>query len=170
MRTSSLLSWSLLFLCSCNFQASCGNNDGLLNTKKGEKVIAEWLEKQDMAPELVVCPHDIKMDKSSSFVCKATIANAAGLIIDIKVDQKNDDGDIHLSHGSPVMASERIERGLAGQILDQTGEKVKAECGVRARSAVPQTKFECSAKGEKTDYGFEITILDEVGGWQAKRL
>lgn len=170
MRISRLLGWSLLFLASCKFEASCGNNDGLLNTKKGEKVISEWLEKQGMPAEIIECPHDIKMAKDTSFVCKATIANANGLIIDIAVAQSNDKGDIHISHGSKIVPTEHVERGLAGQIKDQTGSEVTVDCGPRVRLAVPMSTFPCTVKNLDTSFQVEITVEDETGGWRAKRL
>lgn len=170
MRITRLLGWSLLFLASCKYEASCGNNDGLLNTKKGEKVISDWLEKQGMPPEQIVCPHDIKMTKDADFVCKATIANADGLVIDVSVAQTNGKGDIKLSHGSKIVPTENVERGLAGQIKDQTGNEVTVNCGARVRLAVPMSTFHCTVKNLDESYQFEITVLDETGGWQAKRL
>ena len=61
------LLWSFVFFASCRFEASCGNNDNLLNTKKGEIVIGEWLEKQGMPAESVSCPRDIKIKKDTKF-------------------------------------------------------------------------------------------------------
>lgn len=164
------MGWSLLFLCSCKFEASCGSNDGLLNTPKGEKVIAEWLEKQSIPAESIVCPHDIKMAKDASFVCKATIANADGLVIDINVAQTTDEGDIDLSHGSEIVSGALVERGLAGQILDQTGEKVTIDCGARVRRAVPDSTFACTVTSAKETFEMEIIVEDESGTWDARRL
>lgn len=181
MRSRRVALWSLLFLfCGCKFEASCGNNDNLLNTKKGERVLGEWLEKQAMTAESIHCPGDIKMETGTSFLCNATIANADGLVIDIRVHQTSDTGDIRLEHASSVLISEHVERGLAGQIMDQTRKKVRVDCGARARQSVAGNTFRCKvveenaganrADSEAETFEMEITIKDTDGAWQAQRL
>ena len=181
MRSRRLAPWSLLFLLSaCKFEGSCGTNDNLLNTKKGEKVLSQWLEKQSIPADSIECPHDIKMTEGTSFLCKATIANADGLVIDIRVHQTSETGDIRLEHASDIQPAEHVERGLAGQILDQTGKKVSVDCGARARLAVPGKTFRCkvveeNAGANRADFNpdtfeAEITIKGTDGAWQAQRL
>ncbi len=160
--------------------ASCGTNDNRLNTKKGEKVLSQWLEQQGIAPETVSCPRDIKMEKGTSFLCKAVIANASGTTIEIRVHQTGDTGDIQLEHASKLLISERVERGVGGQILDQTKKKVKVNCGDRVRIATPGTKFRCKVEEQNAganraetpaeNFEMEITIEDADGNWQAQRV
>jgi hypothetical protein len=171
MKLSRAALWGLLFLtASCQFKASCGNANDILNTRKGEKVIAEWLEKQGMPPSSVACPRDIKIEKDMTFLCQAVIAGTDNLTIDVKITQTSEDGDIHMEHASKIQPAEHVERGLAGQILDQTGKKVEVDCGARVRLAVPGTTFSCSVAGDGENFQVEITIQDEEGAWQAKKL
>ncbi len=159
---------------------ACGTNDNLLNTKKGEKVLGQWLEKQGIAAESITCPGDIKMEKGVSFVCTAVIANSSGTAIDIRVVQTGNTGDVQLEHASSVLVTERVERGVGGQILDQTGKKVKVNCGDRVRLAVPKTTFECQvdelnaganrAETKAESFKMRITVNDTEGDWQAQRL
>lgn len=133
-----------------------------------------------MPAESITCPGDIKMEKGTSFLCKAIIANSDGVAIDIRVHQTGDTGDIRLEHASDVLVSERVERGVRGQILDQISKKVDVDCGARVRLAVPSTKFRCrveeqNAGANRTDskpetFEMEITMLDTEVGWQAQRL
>ncbi len=170
--------WSLVFLCSCQFKASCGN-DNLLNTRKGEKVIGEWLEKQGMLAESISCPGDIEMAEGVSFLCQAVIAEASGLSIDVRVHQTSATGDIRLEHANEIQPAEHVERGLAGQILDQTGKKVKVECGDRVRMAIVDKTFRCPVTQDMTEadkgtkgeaFEVEITIKDTDGAWNARRI
>jgi hypothetical protein len=173
--------WSLLFLlCGCKFEGSCGNNDNLLNTRKGEKVLGQWLEKQSIPADSVTCPGDIEMQEGTKFICKAVIANADGLTIDIRVTQTSNTGDIRLEHASAIQTADSVERGLAGQTLDQTGKTVLVDCGARVRMAVAGTKFRCKvveqnaganrAEAAAESFDVEITIKDTSGDWQAQRL
>ncbi|MCP4443742.1 MAG: hypothetical protein GY811_00155 [Myxococcales bacterium] len=181
MRSGRVVLWSLLFLfCGCKFEGSCGNNDNLLNTRKGEKVLGEWLEKQSLLAESITCPSGIEMKAGTNFICKALIAESKGLEIELRVHQTSDTGDIRMEHASDVQTAERVERGLAGRILDETGKKVGVDCGARLRFAVPGTKFRCSIIEERLganrsevapeSYEMEITIKDTRGDWQARRL
>ncbi len=181
MRSRRTALWFLLFLlCGCKFEASCGSNDNRLNTKKGETVLGQWLEKQSIPAESIDCPDDIEMREGTSFICKALIANADGTSIDIRVHQTSSTGDIRLEHASDIQTAERVERGLAGQILDQTGKTVVVDCGARVRLAVPGTKFRCKvveqnaganrATATAETFEVEITIKDTSGDWQAQRL
>ena len=181
MRSRRTALWSLLFLlCGCKFEASCGNNDNLLNTRKGEKVLSQWLEKQSMPAESITCPGDIKMEEGTSFVCQAVIANANNTTIDIRVHQTSNTGDIRLEHATDILTAERVERGLAGQTLDQTGKTVRVDCGARVQLAEPGTKFRCQvveqnsganrADSAPETFEVEITIKDKAGDWQAQRL
>jgi hypothetical protein len=171
MKLSRVALWGLLFVtASCQFEASCGNSDNLLNTRKGEKVISEWLEKQGMPTTSVQCPRDIKIEKDMSFLCKAEMEASDNLKIDVKITQTTEDGDIHMEHASKIQPAEHVERGLAGQILDQTGNKVEVDCGYRVRLAVPGSTFSCAVAGKGEDFQVEITIKDESGAWQAKKL
>lgn len=176
-----LAMWSLcIVLSSSMFEASCGNSDNKLNTKKGERVLGEWLEKQGIAAESIACPDDIQMEEGQRFSCAATIANADGLVIDIEVLQTSNTGDIRLEHKSKILKSEVVERGLAGQILDQTGKNVAVDCGARARLATAGQTFRCDVVEQNTGANraesppetmtMEITIKDDDGGWQAQRL
>ncbi len=173
--------WPLLvFLCSCQFKASCGANDNLLNTRKGEKVIGEWLEKQGMPAESITCPGDIEMAEGTNFLCQAVIADASGMSIEVRVHQTSATGDIRLEHANEIQSAEHVERGLAGQILDQIGKKVNVQCGDRVRMAIVGKTFRCKVvqdttgadskapKGEEFDV--QITIKDTDGAWNAERL
>mgnify|MGYP003632071175 CR=1 FL=1 len=173
--------WSLLFLlCGCKFEGSCGNSDNLLNTRKGEKVLGQWLEKQSIPAESITCPGDITMQEGTNFVCKAVIANAGGTSIDIRVHQTSNTGDIRLEHASDIQTAESVERGLAGQTLDQTGKTVLVDCGARVRIAVAGTTYRCKvveqnaganrAEAAPESFEVEITIKDTKGDWQAQRL
>lgn len=163
--------WGLLVLFSgCKFNASCGNTDNILNTRKGEKVISEWLEKQGMPAVEVTCPKDIKIEKDMKFLCQAVMQNSNNLTLDIEITQTSDDGDIHMEHGNKIQPASHVERGLAGNILDQTGKKVTVDCGFRVRLAVPKSTFTCEVTGEAEKFQAEITITDETGAWQAKKL
>ncbi len=171
MKLKRVLLWGvLIFSASCKFNASCGNNDNLLNTRKGEKVIAEWLEKQGMVSTTVDCPRDIQKEKDANFLCKALMDNSEGLSIDIKITQTNEAGDITMEHGSNIQPAAHVERGLAGQILDQTGKKVSVDCGARVRLAVPGATFQCTVTAESENFQVQITIKDDAGAWQAKKL
>ena len=173
--------WPLLvLLCSYQFMASCGTNDNLLNTRKGEKVIGEWLEKQGMLADSITCPGDIKMAKGSSFLCQAVIADASGLSIDVRVHQTSGTGEIRLEHATKIVSAERVERGVAGQTLDQIGKKVNVLCGDRVRMAVVGKTFRCNVAEDTTgadrnaakgaEFEVEITIKDTDGAWNARRL
>jgi hypothetical protein len=171
MKLSRVALWGLLFVfSSCKFETSCGNTSDILNTRKGEKVVGEWLEKQGMPATSTDCPRDVKIEKDMKFLCKAVIANANDLAIDVEITQTSDDGDIHMEHASKILSAEHVERGLAGQILDQTGKKVAVDCGLRVRPAVPKTTFTCAVAGEGENFQAEISIEDEDGAWQAKKL
>lgn len=170
MKLSRIALWGLLvFSASCSFEASCGNTGEILNTRKGEKVIGEWLEKQGMPASSIDCPRDIKIDKDMSFLCKALIANADNLAIDLEITQTTGDGDIDIEHATKILITEHVERGLTGQILDQTGSRVEVDCGARVRLAVPETTFTCAVAGQGQNFQAEITILDDDGAWQAKK-
>jgi hypothetical protein len=163
--------WGLLVLISgCKFNASCGNSDNILNTRKGEKVISEWLEKQGMSATDIDCPRDIKIEQDMKFMCKAVMKNSDNLTLDIEITQTSDDGDINMAHGSKIQPASLVERGLAGQILDQTGKKVTVDCGFRVRLAVPQSTFTCEVTSEAEKFQVGITITDDTGAWQAKKL
>jgi len=159
---------------------ACGANDNLLNTRKGEKVIAEWLERQDMPAESIACPSDIKMENGNSFLCDAVIANSDGITLKIRVNQTTDKGDIRLEHADKILPTEHVERGVAGQVKDQTGKKVRVDCGARVRMSQPGTTFECrveentmganKAAAAPAPYVLAITIEDDSGNWQAQRL
>lgn len=171
MKPSRAVLWGLFLLfSSCKFESSCGSSDNLLNTRKGEKVVGEWLEKQGMPASSIDCPRGIQIEKDAKFLCKAVIANAADLAIDIEITQTTDDGDIHMDHASKIQTAEHVERGLAGQILDQTGKKVSVDCGARVRLAVPGATYTCAVAGKGERFQTEITIQDEDGAWQAKKL
>lgn len=171
MKLSRVALWGLLFFtASCQFEASCGNSDNLLNTRKGERVIAEWLEKQGMPTSSVDCPSNIKMEKGMSFLCKAIVEASNDLAIDVKITQTTDDGDISMEHASKILPTEQVERGLAGQILDQMSKKVEVDCGPRVRLSVPGATFSCAVAGDGENFQLGITIKDEAGTWQAKKL
>lgn len=179
MKLTRVALWGLLILLSsCQFSGSCGNGENILNTRKGEQVISEWLEKQGMPATSIDCPRDIKIELDAKFLCTAIMENADNLEIKIEITQTSDDGDIHMEHGSKIQPASHVERGLAGQILDQTGKRVTVDCGLRVRMAVPGATFKCAVTGEAGAGGmappekFEalITIKDETGAWQAKKL
>jgi hypothetical protein len=162
---------ALALLASCLFEASCNAGDSKLNTRKGERVIGEWLQKQGMPADEIECPREVEQAKGANFDCKATIANSAGTVIIVKVTQTSDDGEVHIEHGSKIQPAEHVERGLAGQIKDETGRTVRVDCGSRVRMAVPGTKFSCKVQGEDgVAFEEEITITDESGAWTARRI
>jgi hypothetical protein len=163
--------WGFFVLLSgCEFNASCGNNSNILNTNRGEKVIGEWLEKQSMPATSVTCPRDIKMQKDHKFLCQAELKDSDNLTIDIEITQTTEKGDIHMEHASNILPSSIVERGVAGTVLDQTKKKVVVDCGLRVRLSVPKSTFVCTAKGESAQFQVEITMHDEPGSWQAKKL
>jgi len=168
--TRAALWGSIILLSGCTYNASCGNNDNILNTNKGEKVISEWLEKQSIPATSITCPRGIEIQKDHKFLCQAVIAESDNLTIDIEITQTSDDGDIHMEHASKIFLSAVVERGLAGQILDQTKKTAVVDCGLRVRMAVPKSTFVCTATGKADKMSVEITIEDEAGAWQAKRL
>ncbi len=171
MKVTRAVLWCLLIVgAGCNSKGSCGNNDNVLNTRKGEKVIAEWLEKQGIATTSVDCPRDIQKGKDVNFLCKAIAENSDELAIDIEITQTNDKGDIAMAHASKVLPAARVERGLAGQISDQTGEKVTVDCGLRVRLAKAGATFTCTVTAERGKYQMQILIKNEDADWEAKRL
>jgi hypothetical protein len=170
MKLARVALWCVLFLgASCKVNGSCGNSDNLLNTRKGEKVVGQWLEKQGMPTKSVNCPRDIKKVLGSNFLCQAVIENSDDLAIDIKITQTNDKGDITMEHASKIQPAAHVERGLAGQILDQTGDKVSVDCGFRVRLAKPGNTFTCTVTAEKSNFQVLITIKDDEGAWAAKK-
>lgn len=171
MKFTRIAFWALFVLVSgCKFNASCGDSSSILNTRKGEKVIGEWLEKQGMPATKIDCPRDIKIEMNGKFLCTAVMENADDLEIDIEITQTTDDGDIHMEHASRIQPASHVERGLAGQILDQTKKVVSVDCGLRVRMAVPGSTFQCTVRGEGETFQAEITIQDETGAWQARKL
>lgn len=171
MTFTRLVLWGFLIVLSgCTHNASCGNNDDIVNTNKGEKVISEWLEKQSIQATSITCPRDVKIMKDHKFLCQALMQDSDNLTIDIEVTQTSDDGDIDLEYASKILRSSVVERGLAGRVLDETKKKVVVDCGLRVRMNVPKSTFVCTVKGEAAQYQVEITMHDEPGAWQAKRL
>ncbi len=171
MTVKSVAIWGFLILLSgCTYNASCGNSDNILNTNKGEKVIGEWLEKQSIPATKVTCPRGIKIELDNKFICTAVMEGSDNLTIDVEITQTSDDGDINMEHASKILPSSVVERGLAGQILDQTKKKVVVDCGIRVRKSVPQSTFVCAVTGEDDQMKVEITIQDDTGAWQAKKL
>ncbi len=150
--------------------AACGNADNALNTRKGERALTGWLEKQEMPPEKVVCPENVKMVVETVFICQATIANADSLVLDIQITVVSKTGDVKFKHLTEKLVSAQVERGLRGSVKDQLGSDVVVDCGLRVRPLVPGNTFACTANSGKDNPSqhFEVTMVKEAPFWSAK--
>ncbi len=159
---------SLLMMTSLS--VACGNSDNALNTRKGERVLVSWLDKQDMHPEKVTCPEDIKMVVGTVFTCQATIANANSMVLDIEISTVSKTGDVRYKHLSEKLVSKQIERSLRGEFKDQQGAEFSIDCGLRVRPLVPGNTFNCQASDSESDtvHAIEVTMLSEAPFWSAK--
>lgn len=163
-------SLALPFVAAALLISACGNTDNALNTRKGERVLVAWLDKQDMRPEKVVCPEDIKMVVGTVFVCQATIANSEAMVLDIEITTVSETGDVHYKHLTDKVVSKQVERGLRGGLIDQEGQTFDVNCGLRVRPLVPGKTFRCDAKDTESDktLQFEVTMIAEAPFWSAQ--
>ncbi len=137
--------------------------------KRALDAIPAWLKEQGLLVQELDCPE--LASGATQLRCRVIAKESENFAITILVTHDAIKRAMRISHDSKIVIANIIERDLAAQ-LGASARGSKIDCGVRVRPAIVGESFRCqnttSHKG--TSFSLEVTILDEDGGWTAKRL
>jgi hypothetical protein len=156
---------ALTLLCACS-----DPDANILDHKKGQHVIGDWLAHRGLREASVTCPRGVQIEMGKTFECEATVPSAPGVKVAIVVSQTDEKGSVSyaLSREKPVVITETLERQLAASIRDRFRTEATVTCGARRVYAQePGKTIVCKVTSPQAEPR-EVTLelMNEEPGWR----
>ncbi len=140
----------------CSFQASCGGKT--IDSKKGEKIIAERIKADTGIDVKATCPTGVKIKKGGTFDCTFELGGVKGKVL---VTQNDDAGNVSFEVTEGFVIGAKVEAAIAANLKENGIAASAVSCGAAVRPSVPGT-FTCTAQAEQP-LTLEVTIKNQLG-------
>ncbi|MCM2256267.1 MAG: DUF4333 domain-containing protein [Vicinamibacteria bacterium] len=134
---------------------------GGLDMDKVKALISELITKQVGASvKSVTCPEQRETKAGDSFECTAEIDHGK---VPVTVTQKDGDGTVSAELKQAILKVGELEKLIAGNIKESTGDDATVSCGPKFRPSTPNETFDCTAKTPDADVKIKVTVKDDQG-------
>lgn len=147
----------------CSFQASCGGKT--IDSKKGEKLIAERLKADTGLDATATCPTGVKIKQGGTFDCTIELGGVKGKVL---VTQNDESGNVSFAITEGFVIGAKVEAAIAANLKENGIATTAVSCGAAVRPSVPGT-FTCTAQAEPP-LTIEVTIKNQTGSIDWKLL
>lgn len=134
---------------------------GGLDMEKVKALVSELITKQVGASvKSVTCPEERETKAGDSFECTAEIDHGK---IPVTVTQKDGDGTVSAELKRAILKVGELEKLIAGNIKESTGDDATVDCGPKFRPSTPNETFDCTASTPDADLKIKVTVQDDQG-------
>ena len=108
----------------CSFQASCGGKT--IDSKKGEKIIAERIKADTGIDVKATCPTGVKIKKGGTFDCTFELGGVKGKVL---VTQNDDAGNVSFEVTEGFVLGAKVEAAIAANLKENGIAASAVSCG-----------------------------------------